>query len=171
VGRFARRDPGGQHAVDDHQLGPQLRRDAAHVEGDLRPGGDRHHLGGLLLECSLRVWIGTAPVADDVEARVEGRLPRGGRRENADPVVASGEQRARGKERRQVPSPGPAHDQNIKTRRALVHASTFDPIVCAIVYVSAASWRAAPFGSPERPSVEQAAVSKATRPRLREPER
>jgi hypothetical protein len=128
AGRFPRRDPGGQHAVDDHQVGPQLRRDCAHVEGDLRPGGDRHHLGGLLLERDVRVWIGTAPVADDIEARVDGRLTRGRRRENADTAVAKGEQRARGEERRQIPSACPAHDQNIKTRRALVHASRLDPV-------------------------------------------
>ena len=127
AGRFARRDPGGQHAVDDHEVGPQLRCDGAHVEGDLRPCGDRHHLGRLLLECCVRVRIGTTPVADDIEARVDGRLTCGGRHEDPNTVVASGEQRARGEERRQIPSAAPAYDQNIKPRRALVHADCFLP--------------------------------------------
>jgi hypothetical protein len=114
--RFARRDPGGQHAVDDHQLGFALRDDVAHVEGDLRPGGGCHQLGGLLLECDLHVRVATAPVADDIEASVHARLARGGRSEKAHKVVASSEQLAGGEERRQIPSAAPAHDQDLGTR-------------------------------------------------------
>ena len=127
AGRFARRDPGGQHAVDDHEVGPQLRCDGAHVEGDLRPRGDRHHLGRLLLECCVRVRIGTTPVADDIEARVDGRLTCGGRHEVRTAVVASGVQRAGGVVGRQFRCGADAYVENIKPRRALVHADCFLP--------------------------------------------
>jgi hypothetical protein len=113
---FPGRKPGGEHAVDDHQLGPQLGHNVAHVESDLQPSCGCHQLGGLLLERGVHLRVGSAPVADDIEVRVQGRLTRGGRSENADTVVASGQQLARGKERRQIPSAGPAHDQDVAAR-------------------------------------------------------
>jgi hypothetical protein len=116
AGRFPGRKPGGEHAVDDHQLGPQLRYNVAHVEGDLQPSCGCHQLGGLLLERGVHLRVASAPVADDVEARVHRRLTRGGRSENADTVVASGEQPARGEKRRQIPPAAPAHDQDVMAR-------------------------------------------------------
>jgi hypothetical protein len=78
-----------------------------------------------------RTWhvrVASAPVTGDLETRVHGLLTRGGRSENADAAVASGEQHARGEERRQVPSAAPAHDQNVTVRRVLAHGRSFDPV-------------------------------------------
>jgi hypothetical protein len=116
AGRLAGREAGGQHAVDDHQLGPQLRHDVAHVECKLGPSGGGHELGGLLLERGVHLGVATASVTDNIEARVHGRLASGGRSKNADTVIASGEQLARGEERRQIPSATPAHNQNVTAR-------------------------------------------------------
>jgi hypothetical protein len=108
--------PAGSMQSTIISLGPQLGHNVAHVEGDLQPSCGCHQLGGLLLERGVHLRVATAPVPDDIEARVHGRLTRGGRRENAHMLVTSGEELARGEERRQIPSAAPAHDQDVSAR-------------------------------------------------------
>ncbi len=69
----------------------------------------------MLLERRVHVGVATASVADGIEARVQDRLTCGGRSENGDTVVASGQQLTRGEGRRQIPPAAPAHDQNVTT--------------------------------------------------------
>jgi hypothetical protein len=86
------RDPGGQHAVDDRQIGAHILERVPGVDRELRTGRYRHHLVRLRLEGDVRVRVWGAAVLGHSETKLRCRATGLPRRQNRNLVPASGEQ-------------------------------------------------------------------------------